>query len=220
MKLITEHHTLEGLFEHLDRVSGKKLKENLTQHQDSAMLSRELARLKTDAPVGLSTEELAVSPPDLDTLKALYQDLEFTRFTTELEPTQSLGYDDYHLVRTLEELDRMIGELEGASCLSVDLETTSLDPMRAEIVGMSLAAKPHRAFYIPMGHETLGARQLSWDTVATKIRFLIESDRIPKVGQNIKYDFLILRRHGMNLGPIQDDPHDRLVPAGTGYRWP
>jgi DNA polymerase-1 len=111
-----------------------------------------------------------------------------------------------------------VKELAGAKVLSVDLETTSLDPMLAEIVGMSLCAKPGRSFYLPVGHETLGAQQLSWDQVKESLQNILEDTNLPKVGQNVKYDYVILRRHGVELGPIHDDPMvaSYLIDPGAG----
>ncbi|MFH1136260.1 MAG: DNA polymerase I [Pseudomonadota bacterium] len=205
VKLIQEFETLENLYLNLDRVPQAKLRAKLEEYRDSVFLSRDLARLKTDADLSEEISDLRVQPPDADALRKVYNELDFTTFAAELGPERTISYDDYHLVDDPDALDRLVGELSGAARLSVDLETTSIDPMRAEIVGMSLAARPHRAFYIPTAHQTLGARQLPWETIREKLRPLLESPDIPKVGQNIKYDLIILRRHGVNLGPVADD---------------
>ena len=217
-KLIGEYHNLENLYEHVDDIKQKKLKENLIEFKQSAFLSRDLARLKTDADLDVRTDGLTIKEPDVETLKELYRDLEFNRFLAGLEPSVAIEYDDYHLVADTETLDNLIKELADAKVLSVDLETTSLDPMLAEIVGMSLCAKPGRSFYIPVGHETLGAQQLSWDQVKDALKNFLEDATLPKIGQNVKYDYVILRRHGVELGPIHDDPMvaSYLIDPGAG----
>ena len=218
VKLLLEYGSLEGLYENLETVQQAKLKEKLADHKESAFLSRELARLKTDAALGLEPDDLKVSPENQEALQAIYQDLEFTRFAADLGPQQAISYDDYHLVEDEQALDNLLTQIKDAKRLSVDLETTSLDPMRAEIVGISLAAQPHQSSYIPVGHTTLGARQLDWETVGERLRPFLESPQIKKIGQNIKYDYIILRRHGINASPIADDPMvaSYLLEPGSG----
>jgi DNA polymerase-1 len=217
-KLIGEYHNLENLYEHVEDIKQKKLKENLIEYKQSAFLSRDLARLKADADLDIQPDGLTIKEPDVETLKELYRDLEFNRFLADLEPLVAIEYDDYHLVSDSEALESLVKELAGAKVLSVDLETTSLDPMLAEIVGMSLCAKPGRSFYLPVGHETLGAQQLSWDQVKESLQNILEDTNLPKVGQNVKYDYVILRRHGVELGPIHDDPMvaSYLIDPGAG----
>jgi DNA polymerase-1 len=217
-KLIGEYHNLENLYEHVEDIKQKKLKENLIEYKQSAFLSRDLARLKADADLDIQPDGLTIKEPDVETLKELYRDLEFNRFLADLEPLVAIEYDDYHLVSDSEALESLVKELAGAKVLSVDLETTSLDPMLAEIVGMSLCAKPGRSFYLPVGHETLGAQQLSWDQLKESLQNILEDANLPKVGQNVKYDYVILRRHGVELGPIHDDPMvaSYLIDPGAG----
>ena len=205
VKLIKQFSTLENLYQNLDQVPQAKLREKLEVNRDAAFLSRDLAKLKTDAsPVGAITD-LKVNPMDEDALRQVYNDLDFAKFAAELGPEKVISYDDYHLVTDSEALDALVMELTKAEKLSVDLETTSVNPMRAEIVGISLTAEPHRAYYIPVSHQTLGARQLPWEEIRDKLRPALESPDIPKVGQNIKYDYIIFMRNGVKLGPISDD---------------
>ena len=207
LKLIQEYGTLESLYANLDHIPPSKVKEKLVEHRAGAFLSRDLARLKPDADLGLTLDDVKVAPADVNALQALYRELEFNRFLADLETApKALCCDDYHLVDdegTLEDLKR---EMAGVGTLSVDLETTSKDAMRARIVGVSLAARPQRAFYIPIGHETLGARQLPWDIVKPWLKELLESPTVRKVGQNIKYDYIVLRRAGIEIDPISGDP--------------
>ena len=217
-KLIAQFGTIEELYQRLDEVPQAKLRAKLEENRDSAFLSRDLARLKADAELNLKLEDLVRRPAQTDDLLQIYEDLEFTRFAAELAPTAKISYEDYHLVTTTEELEALLPELAASERLSVDLETTSLDPMRAEIVGLSLAPRPHRAFYIPVGHQTLGAVQLEPGPVLDALRPSLEDEKIPKVGQNIKYDYIILARHGVTVFPISDDPMvaSYLLDPGAG----
>ncbi|MEW6267206.1 MAG: DNA polymerase I [Thermodesulfobacteriota bacterium] len=218
VKLIQEFGDLETLYANLDKVSQEKLRARLAEHRAGAFLSRDLARLKTDAALPIGPEDLAVAGPDKGTLKEIYRELEFNKFAAELGPDRTISYDDYHLVRTEAEFAALLEELSGAKRLAVDLETTSLDSMRARIVGLSLAARPQRAFYLPVAHRTLSGPQLDWSAVAGRLKSLLESGRTVKIGQNVKYDYVILRRHGVRLGPIGDDPMiaSYLLDPGTG----
>ncbi|MBU2548477.1 MAG: DNA polymerase I [Proteobacteria bacterium] len=204
-KLIGGFGDLETLYDRLDQVPQAKLRDKLAEHREAAFLSRDLARLETGASLGLSLEDLAVTEPDVEALRQLYQELEFTRFAAELGPAKTVRYDDYHLVRTPADLDILVQELAGAERLSVDTETTSVDPMRARLVGLSLAAKSGRAFYLPVGHQTLTGGQLDWSDASIRLGPLLESAGPPKVGQNLKYDYIVFKRHGLALGPIGDD---------------
>ncbi len=181
------------------------MKKKLIEHKQDAFLARDLARLKTDAELDLNLRELRVTEPDTDFLRALYKELDFNRFLADLEPEKAISYDDYHLVDTEISLLDVVEEFKKIKRLSVDLETTSTNAMRAEIVGLALAAEPHRAFYIPIAHQAPGAAQLPLETVFKALGPTLESPKVLKVGQNIKYDYIILRRHGIELGPISDD---------------
>ncbi|MEE9556611.1 MAG: 5'-3' exonuclease H3TH domain-containing protein, partial [Candidatus Adiutricales bacterium] len=153
LKLIQEFETLENIFENLERVKQKSLRQKLEEHKESAFLARRLAHLKTDTELDLNFEELKVAEPDIEALRSLYRELELNRLLSNLESLKTISYEDYHLVDTDEKLAELVSELDGAKKLSVDLETTSTDPMRAEIVGFSFSARPHRAFYVPVAHQ-------------------------------------------------------------------
>ncbi|MBF0530837.1 MAG: DNA polymerase I, partial [Deltaproteobacteria bacterium] len=205
-KLIREYQTLENLYENLTKVSPEKLRAKLTEHRASAFLSRDLARLKADADLGLTLDDLKIRPADQGGLREIYRDLEFTKFAAELEPQRTLNCEDYILVDTPEALAALTQELAGAARLALDLETTSLDAMKAEPVGLSLCASNHRAYYIPLAHQTLGAVNLDWTVVREALRPILENPAVGKINQNIKYDYIILRRHGLDPQPIVDDP--------------
>jgi len=205
VKLIQEYDTLENLYQNLDAIKQSKLRENIEQNRESAFLSRDLARLKKDADLSFRPERFKVTGPDKPALKRLFEELEFTSLLSDLGPEQRISYDDYHLVDTEQALADLTAELSGVTRLSVDLETTSTDPMRAEIVGVALSARPGRAFYIPVAHQHLLATQLPLDLVLLTLSPIIESAGVQKVGQNFKYDYIVLRRNGLRPSPIGDD---------------
>ncbi len=205
LKLIQEFETLENIFENLERVKQKNLRRKLEEHKESAFLARRLAHLKTDTELDLNFEELKVAGPDIEALRSLYRELELNRLLSNLESLKTISYEDYHLVDTDEKLAELVSELDGVKKLSIDLETTSTDPMRAEIVGFSFSARPHRAFYVPVAHQDPAAPQLPLKKALETFKPILESKKVVKAGQNIKYDYIILRRNGLTMSPLGDD---------------
>jgi DNA polymerase-1 len=153
---------------------------------------------------------LRVEPPDVDALRSLYEELEFRSElqalgTTDAPPAEQIA-TQYHAILTLNELDTAVAKLRQSDGFAIDTETTSQDPMRAELVGISLASTPHEATYIPLGHLYLGApTQLNKEVVLERLRGLLEDPDLPKYGQNIKYDYIVLSRQGITLQGIAFD---------------
>ena len=175
-----------------------------------AVLSKTLATIRRDVPVSFDPERFARRDGDREKLSALFRELEFTQLLRQVDAegpkTQTFKLDEYRLILDRPALDALVKEISAADTLSVDLETTSPDPMRAKIVGISLCAAPGRAAYIPVGHVYLGApAQLPLAEVLAALKPAFESPRIRKIGQNETYDALILRRNGVELGPLVFD---------------
>jgi len=214
LKLISRFGTLDDLYGRLEEVTPEKLKTNLAAHREEAYVSRELACLGQGATVDFEAEELRPRPPDQALLTALFNELEFTRLLRELsysspEPetrpqSPPVTYENYILVDGPAGWEALESSLAGASALAVDLETDSLSPSRAALVGLSLCAEPGRAFYIPVGHRTLGAA--NQPQALEKIGPWLAAPKPPKIGQNAKFDWLVLARHGLDLPPPTDDP--------------
>ena len=214
LKLISRFGTLDNLYANITEVTPEKLKANLSAHREAAYLSRELASLGQGAIVDFEARDLEPGPPDQALLNALFTELEFTRLIREL-PTPPSGlqpiaqaspvsYENYVLVDGPEAWQALESALAEARALAVDLETDSLSPSRAALVGLALCAEPGRAFYIPIGHRTLGAA--NQPQALEKIGPWLTAPTPPKIGQNAKFDWLILARHGLSLPPPSDDP--------------
>ncbi len=219
-KLLREFGSLEKLLEHTDTIKSKKQRENLEQGKDVALKSKELATVRTDVPVALNLEELQRSKPNYIELKNYFHDLEFYSFIRELIPAEELGYPPlaeteqeaedttkhYTTILTEEQLQQLIEELRQNGEFAVDTETTSQHPMRAELVGISVSIKAHHGYYIPVGHRYIGVpRQLPLDTVIQAFKPLLEDKSLPKYGQNIKYDMIVLAHYGIHLNGIGFD---------------
>jgi DNA polymerase-1 len=139
-------------------------------------------------------------------LFALFSELEFRQLQQQFKVHEEAPAADYRPVLDEKGLDEALEAVAAADCFAIDTETTSQDPMRAKLVGVSLAVRPNEAFYIPCGHRYIGApSQLSTETVLERIRFLVEDSARVKIGQNIKYDWIVLARHGVSVsGPVFD----------------
>ena len=206
LALIKKHGSLENLYERLDTITAKKQKQNLIEYRDQAFLSRRLAAIDTEAPVKIDLEELALGAPDRNGLTQLFGTLEFRQLQQSLSKTADLSEKHYQVVLTDEELGKLVEDLEACTLFALDTETTSTNAMLAELVGVSVSMRPHQAFYIPCGHHYLGApRQLGRREVLTRLQPVLEDPRIAKVGQNIKYDWMVLKRHGVDLAGVNFD---------------
>ena len=212
----------------------KKMAPKLEEHKELAYLSYTLATIKTDVEMPMPLGELKNSEPDQTALLALFKDMEFKTWIEEttaeintpasfeltsvteaasdepleemLAPEQDDSEKDYQTVLTKKDFSEWLKKIKTATLVAVDTETTSLDYMRAELVGISIAVEANQAAYIPFGHDYLGAPdQLSKDYVLESIKPLLENPEIKKVGQNLKYDMSVLAQHGIQLQGIAFD---------------
>lgn len=205
-RLIEEFGSIEGLLKNLDRVKNAKLRTNLAHYAEQARLSRELATLNVHAPLPLDLKDLKPGEPDRERLQKIFKEMEFSKLLKEFAFPAERPEEDYRLVLGKNELGELIENLKTAATFALDLETTSLKPMEAEIVGLSFSFKPHQAFYIPVGHAYPGApEQLDKNEVLQALRPLLEDAALKKYGQNIKYDYILLAKAGIHLQSIAGD---------------
>lgn len=219
--LLQQFGTLDEVLAHADEAPGKKLQENLHTYADQARLSRELVTLRTDLPLEFSWDATAISLPDKPRLLELFTDLGFRRHSDEIR--ESLGESDepakertWTVIRTGEAFGRFLEQLQAQSRFCFDLETTSVDAMRADIVGWAFCWETHRSYYIPVDGPP-GDECLEPKTVREALKPLLENPDIELVNQNIKYELLVLRRVGINARGISLDPMigDYLLDAGA-----
>ncbi len=209
--LIQEFGDIENLLANIDKVKGKKRQENLREFADQARLSRKLADLVYDLDVGIDYADLAICPPDAGLLAELYTRLEFHQLLKDLDfsanqAERSADVGDYQTVTTEAQLDEMLSRLQAAGRFAFDTETTSLKAVQAELVGLSFSLAAGSGWYLPVGHLYLGVpQQLDLALVLDRLRPLLEDPQIFKVGQNIKYDALVLRNAGIEIAGVTDD---------------
>ena len=206
-QLLEKYNTLDNLLEHAHEISGKK-GENLKTYAEQARLSRTLARLKDDVPVPIDYAAGLAGQINRDAARALFSELGFRSFGERLgaikiidpQPQAPTAWDaDYRVVSALDELQKIVGQMQQQTRISIDTETTHTNPRWAELVGLSFAWKPGEAYYVPVrapaGEPTIAER----DAIET-LRPVLENAKIEKIGQNIKYDQIVLRGAGVELG--------------------
>ncbi len=226
-KLLEEFGTLDALLERAEEIKQPKRRQTLIDHAANIRLSRELVTLKTDVPVEVELDALGVEDPDPATLIDFLEGLEFRTITRRVresfeaegvieDSAEATGVDReaYETVTGMDALEAWIAEARSARIIAVDTETDSLDAVSARLVGVSLAAAPNRACYIPFAHvdpdgdsDLLGGdapEQIPLDEAIAALKPLLEDPSILKVGQNLKYDVSVLDRYGIRISPHDD----------------
>ncbi|HXG19282.1 MAG TPA: DNA polymerase I [Methylomirabilota bacterium] len=203
IKLICEWHDLENLLAHAAEIPGK-LGEKIRENAELARVSKALATLRCDVPIAVELDELVRREPDKERLKALFREFEFRRLLAEMDSPWDTPAEDpappgeYEIVRTTQQLEHVLRAIRAAKTFCFDTETTSLDPLAAELVGVSLAVEEGRAWYIPVGHRSDDAApQLPREEVLTALRSLLEDQSLSSIGQNTKYDMMVLAKYGL-----------------------
>jgi DNA polymerase-1 len=203
--LIGQYKTIDNLLSHAHEIARPKLKQSLIENADLARLSRELAVLHTDLPLDINYDDLKLKAPDSPALLKIFKELEFTALLKHViqEPEPDV---DYRAVLEQKDLKDLVSALSSSSEFCFDTETTSLDPMQAELVGISFAIQPHRAYYLPLGHTQPGSpKQIGLDHAIVMLKPVMENSLIRKIGQNIKYDLLVLGHYGLQVKGISFD---------------
>jgi DNA polymerase I len=201
--LIQTYGSLQKVFDNVDEIAQKKLKESLASNRDKAFLSRDLVTLDISVPVDKSLEELVPGPQKAEMLRDLYKELEFKTFLKDVPATKALDFSGYCCITGKDDLLDWIETLKQYGRFAIDVETTSLEPMRAELVGVSICAEKGKACYIPVGH-TYGD-QLDKKEVLELLRPILEDPRYGKIGQNIKYDMIVFKQEGIELKGVECD---------------
>jgi DNA polymerase I len=213
VKWLDAHDTVDGVVAVADEIKGK-VGEYLRESLDQLALSRTLVTIKCDVPMARTPRELAVTEPDNDALREMFARMEFKTWLSELlgdeadaaEPQLEEYKGEYETILDSDRLEAWIERLKAADLIAVDTETTSVNYMEAELVGLSFAVQSGEAAYVPVAHRHPGAPdQLSLSHVLEAMRPVLESEDIAKVGQNIKYDMSVLARHGIDLRGAQFD---------------
>ncbi len=220
-ELINKYGTLENLLKSANEIKQNKRRETLIENKDKALISKKLVTLDHNSPVNRELSEFKLQNIDKDKLYKFLREMEFNRLlssaisaygepelesnkieTQNLEKQQTINNKNYFLINSLDEIDKWIEEAEEVGEVAVDTETTSLDPHQADLVGISLCSKVGKACYIPVGHKS--PKCLKKDAVIKKLKKILEDPSIKKIGQNIKFDFIVLYKCGITLSSMED----------------
>ena len=220
-ELINQYGTLEKLLDNAHEIKQNKRRETLIENKDKAIISKKLVTLMKDAPAQRKIEEFQLKEIDKEKLYKFLREMEFNRLlssvisaygepklaTTKTESSvkekqQNISKKNYHLISKEEEIEEWINEAEEAGELVIDTETSSLDAHQADLVGISLSTKIGKACYIPIAHKFDGC--LDKNIVIKKLKPLLEDKSVKKIGQNIKFDFIVLYKQGIKMNSMED----------------
>ena len=220
-ELINKYGTLEKLLESAEEIKQNKRRETLIENKDKALISKRLVTLKHDAPINMELNDFRLKDINKDKLYKFLREMEFNRLLSSAISTYGeIGFqtknnekkifskqepikkENYHLIKDIKELDLWIKEAEEVGEVAVDTETSSLDPHQADLIGISLSSKIGKACYIPIGHKS--KKNINKNLVLNKLKLLLEDPSVKKIGQNIKFDFIVLFKNGINIQSMED----------------
>ncbi len=210
IKLIKEYGSLENVIKNADKIKSKKVRENLKKYADQALLSRELVRLKKNAPVEIDLDKLALHEPDYEKLAKLFRELEFKSFLEQLpvdiEIKNRRPKGEFNIVTGDEESNNLLDKLAKAKIIAIDVVADSPFPMIANLVGLCVATGAKEAYYIPfMNPGDKAPEQSRREKLLESLKPFLESDSTAKVGHNLKFSLLVLKRAGITLKAIDFD---------------
>ena len=220
-ELINHYGTLEKLLARADEIKQNKRRETIIANKKKALISKKLVTLEKKVPVKNKIEEFRFKVIDKDKLYKFLREMEFNRLLSSviashgepdilknnknnegLEKNLAISSKNYFLIRSEGEIDKWLKEAEESGEIAIDTETTSLDPHLATLVGISLSTKIGKACYLPIGHKK--GNCLSKDKIIKKLKPILEDKSIKKIGQNIKFDFIILKYQGIEMNSMED----------------
>ena len=220
-ELINKYGTLEKLLQSANEIKQNKRRETLIENKDKALISKKLVSLNHKAPINKELKDFKLKDIDKDKLYKFLREMEFNRLLSSaisvygepnltsdkiedkiLKKIQTITKDSYYLIRDSKELDDWIKDAEKMGEVAVDTETSSLDPHQADLIGVSLCSKIGKACYIPIAHKS--KKNLDQNIVLKKLKTLLEDPGIKKIGQNIKFDFIVFYKRGINIQSMED----------------
>jgi len=231
-KLLSEYGSLEKVYAHLDDIP-TSIRKKLEKGREDAFLSQQLARIVTDLDIPFDLEQARAERFNPKEVEDLFRELEFRSLFNRLEKltvsyqsgTLAAGgqltflaepaevkedktgseHINVTVIDSVESLNDLVSRLNDAERISFDTETTSTDQMQADLVGISLAIEQDRGYYIPIGHQADGNNQLPKEVSLEALRQPLEDPAIPKIGHNIKYDYVVMARNGVRVQPLTFD---------------
>ena len=220
-ELINQFGNFENVLKKADQIKQNKRRESLIENKDKATISKKLVTLKKDVPVKNEITEFDLKNIDKDKLYTFLREMEFNRLLSsvtstygeinfskekqngkEINQNKKINSDHYQLIEKDTDLDKYLMEAEESGEIAIDTETTSLDSHQAKLVGISLSTKIGQACYIPIGHSN--GKNLIEKNIINKIKPVLQDKSIKKIGQNIKFDYIILYHRGIDMNSMED----------------
>ncbi len=220
--LLQQYDSLDAIYQHLDEIPGR-YRSKLIEQKEQAYMSKRLAQIVTDLPLRFEPDACRTRDYNRDTVVELFRELEFRTLLDRLpglnreshqmsffkaDQVQSKQQDTQDIIiSNAEDLESLVRRLEDTITIAFDVETTSTQAMRADLVGISLAVSPHEGYYIPIGHHSgiVAFQQLEQRNVLQALRKSLTNPKIAKIGHNLKYDFILLARNGLHVAPMTFD---------------
>ena len=220
-ELINKYDNLENLLSKAKEIKQNKRRETIIENKEKAIISKKLVTLKKDVPVKNKIEEFKLKNIDKNKLYSFMREMEFNRLLSSVisfygeagfsdnkiknksaDKSSKINNNNYELINNEEEITNWLTEAEEKGEIAIDTETTSLDPHQAELVGISLSTAIGKSCYIPLGHKT--GKNLNEKNIINKLKPVLEDKSIKKIGQNIKFDFIVLYRRGIEMNSMED----------------
>jgi len=208
-KLLKTHGSIDNIIQHPEKIKNPRIKENIKKSKADIDISRQLVSLDTELPIEFNLNEFTIKEPDYDQLIPLLQELEFSKLLSDYMEKVNQNKKDYSYILNENKLGQIISQIKQQKKVSIDTETDSPNPTEAKLVGMSFSLKPHQAFYLPLRHDYPGApEQIPVPKALNRLREILLDPNIKKIGQNIKYDCIVLKREG---APVKGVDLDTMV---------
>ena len=220
-ELINKYGTVEKLLANADEIKQNKRRETILENKEKALISKRLVTLKKDVPIKDKIQDFELKEINKDRLYDFLREMEFNRLLSQVisfygevktsktkfnenhnSKIEKEYFKNYKLIKTIDEIDYWIKKAEEKGEIAIDTETSSLDPQTADLIGISLCLEAGEACYIPIGHKKNVS--LSLEKVIKKIKIFLEDSSIKKIGQNIKFDYIVLYHHGINMTSMED----------------
>ncbi len=207
VKWLDEFGDIDGIKSNAESIGGK-VGENLRASLETLDLAHQLVKIKTDVDLDLGIEDLKVGEPNSKELSKIYKELEFNAWLQEVPERQANSpkiNKSYKCVTTKKDLKKVIKEASKSDTVAIDTETTGLDYIDSELVGISISFNAGEGFYIPIKHNDESIIQLPLEDVINELKPLLESSEKKIIGQNIKFDKNILMKYGLKIASIKND---------------
>ncbi len=220
-ELINNYGTLENLLKNASQIKQNKRRETILDNKENALISKKLVTLKKDVPIKDKHENFVLKNIDKNKLYNFLRDMEFNRLLSsaisfygessslseknqsiKIKDAPSISYKNYELIESENQLLKFLNQAEQIGEICVDTETTSLDPQSANLVGLSLSSKIGHSCYVPIGHKNND--NLDEEKVLKVLKPILEDKSIKKIGQNIKFDYIVLFKRGIDMQPMED----------------